>query len=83
MHFYEKKGEKVPPPSASESIALKDGEFVSFVRCDTITYQRMNNTRAVKKTLSVPEWLNDMAEKAGINFSQVLQEALREKLGVA
>ncbi len=83
LYDYEKKGEKVPPPSASESIALKDGEFVSFVRCDTITYQRMNNTRAVKKTLSVPEWLNDMAEKAGINFSQVLQEALREKLGVA
>ena len=42
----------------------------------------MNNNKAVKKTLSIPEWLNEKAVEANINFSQVLQEALKEKLGV-
>ena len=37
--------------------------------------------RAVKKTLTIPQWLNDEAEAAGLNFSQTLQYALKEKLG--
>ena len=45
-------------------------------------YRRRHCSRAVKKTLSIPEWLNDVAIKQNINFSQVLQEALMEKVGV-
>ena len=39
--------------------------------------------RPVKKTLSIPGWLNDAAESADINFSGVLQDALKEKLHLA
>ena len=38
------------------------------------------NSRAVKKTLSIPEWLNEAAIAMDINFSQVLQEALLAKI---
>ena len=49
---------------------------------DMAAYRRKHCSRAVKKTLSIPEWLNEAAVKAGINFSQVLQEALIEKMNL-
>ena len=45
-------------------------------------YYRKHSSKAVKKTLSIPEWLNIEAEKKNINFSQVLQEALKVKLDI-
>ena len=42
-----------------------------------------SDNKAVKKTLTIPNWLNVKAEKAGVNFSQVLQEALKQKLEIA
>ncbi len=56
--------------------------FVNLIDIDTTEYRRINDSRAVKKTLTIPSWLNARAEKAGINFSQVLQDALRSHLGV-
>ena len=64
------------------NIAKKENEFVSLIMCDTVEYQRMHNKRAVKKTLTIPEWLNEAASVASLNFSQVLQEALLKKLNL-
>jgi len=47
-----------------------------------LAYKRRTNSHAVKKTLSIPEWLNILAESEGINFSQVLQESLKKELGI-
>ncbi len=52
-----------------------------FVDIDTEEYKRKLDNRSVKKNCTLPAWLNDKAEAAGINFSRVLQEALIEKLG--
>lgn len=71
-----------PSPLATVQSQLEQGEFVSLVACDTITYRRLHDNRAVKKTLSIPSWLNDMAERAGINFSGTLQEALKQQLHI-
>ena len=57
-------------------------EFVNYVCADTDEYRRKHDARAVKKTLSIPSWLNAQAEQAGINFSQVLQEGLKQRLDV-
>ena len=59
-----------------------ENEFVSLVSCDTIAYRKFFDNKAVKKTLSIPSWLNDMAERADINFSGTLQEALKAKLNI-
>lgn len=48
--------------------------------CDTMEYRKMHNNKAVKKTLTIPEWLNGAATEQEINFSQVLQEALLIKI---
>lgn len=78
---YEKSGKAIPSPSAYSDIKVSENEFVNYIACDTIEYQRRNNNKAVKKTLSIPEWLNVAAQANDINFSQVLQDALKEKLG--
>jgi predicted RNase H-like HicB family nuclease len=75
-------GEALPPPSAHTDIKLEANDFISFIQLDMDVYTRRFSTKAVKKTLSIPQWLNNAAEEKNINFSQVLQEALKEKLGL-
>lgn len=65
-------------PSDISSIHTSDG-FTSLVSCDINPYK---DTKAVKKTLTIPSWLNDRATSMGINFSQVLQEALLSKVQI-
>lgn len=81
LYGYEKEGRVIPIPSERTQIKVKGKEFVNYIACDTLAYRKMYNNRSVKKTLSIPEWLNEAANKAGINFSQVLQEALIKKIG--
>ncbi len=80
LYDYEREGRKIPEPSKPENIELENGEFVNFIACDTMEYRKRHNNRAVKKTLTIPEWLNEAAASKGLNFSQVLQEALMEKI---
>lgn len=79
---YEKTRKTIPVPSEYEALKTGVNEFVNYVSCDTLEYQRRNNNKAVKKTLSIPEWLNELAMAKGINFSQVLQDALKAQLNL-
>ncbi|MCD8147532.1 MAG: type II toxin-antitoxin system HicB family antitoxin [Clostridiales bacterium] len=82
LYWMEKDGETIPAPSGVNDVQHESGEFVSLVGCDTDWYRRFYDSKAVKKTLTIPSWLNDLAESNGINFSGVLQEALKEKLNI-
>ena len=66
----------IASPSDISAIHADDG-FSSLVSCDINQYR---DTKAVKKTLTIPAWLNDRAISMGLNFSQVLQEALLSKI---
>lgn len=55
-------------------------EIVLLIEFDSIMFAKKYKNKAIKKTLTIPEWLNEEAVKANINFSQVLQEALIMKL---
>ena len=76
----EERKEEVNSPSELKDIPCSENEIVTLIYCDTLEYQKMYNKAAVKKTLSIPGWLNYAAEKAGVNFSQVLQDALKMTL---
>lgn len=78
---YEDEGKPVPTPSKIEDV--KTTGIVSLVRADTDEWRKLVDNKAVKKTLSIPGWLNRKAERAAINFSQTLQDALCQKLGVS
>jgi len=69
------QGETLPIPSDFDAL---DGDKVMLIVADVENIK--SQTRFVKKTLSIPHWLNVAAEKEHINFSGVLQEALKERL---
>ena len=74
--------ENLPFPAASDPTAItpEPDSFLLVIEFDMLAYKKRTNSRAVKKTLSIPEWLNEAAMAKGINFSQVLQEALLTKV---
>ena len=78
----ENERQPIPAPSDPASISLSDGEFTALIGVDTLAYRQATDNRAVKKTLSIPNWLNVLAERESVNFSQTLQEALKKQLGV-
>ena len=75
------EGESIPSPSSISSINAEDG-ILMIINFDMMEYLKKHNSKAVKKTLSIPEWLNEEALRLGLNFSQVLQEALMQKIGI-
>lgn len=70
-------GEKLPKPSNIKNLKTSSNIFTSFIEVDV---DLTKNTKSVKKTLTIPVWLNKKALEKSINFSQVLQEALIEKI---
>lgn len=71
----------IPAPSAPPEV--QSPEFVNLVMADTTAWRKKYDSKAVKKTLSIPNWLNTKAEEAGVNFSQILQDALKERLHIS
>lgn len=80
LYGYETDSRTIPAPSAPASLPISGNEFVNYIACDTMEYRKMYSNKAIKKTLTIPEWLNESASAMGLNFSQVLQEALLQKI---
>lgn len=93
VYTAQKSGEPLPEASdmsqellqstCAEMEADPKNAFINLIAVDVEAYARQHFQKSVKKTLSIPQWMNDAAEKQGINFSKVLQEALTEKLAHA
>ena len=81
LYGYETDTKEIPIPSPLSAFETSNGSFVNYVTCDTMVYRKLHNNRSVKKTLTIPEWLNEEATALGINFSHVLQSALMELTG--
>lgn len=80
LYGYETKKENIPEPSDIKSFELNQNQIVSLITADTIEYRKLYDNKAVNKTVTLPAWLNTLAEDAGINFSGALQVALKEQL---
>lgn len=77
-----KNNESLPVASTPVDYLIEDGDFSCLIEFDLMHYRKSHNQWAVKKTLSIPEWLNEAAIAQNINFSQILQEALIQKLNL-
>lgn len=75
-------GKVIPSASTATDIKHSNGEIVSLVDVDFAEYRRKNDLRTVKKNCTIPSWLNFEAEKAGVNFSAILQNALKNELHI-
>ncbi len=92
LYDCKKDGEPIPEPSEIDSLSINEqlkefyedspipDYFVNIVSVDVASYAKEHFEKSVKKTLSIPAWLNKAALERGINFSQVLQEALLSKI---
>ena len=82
LHLFgmEQDGEPIPAPTPIQQLSPEDGAVVSMVEVFMPAIRERMNTRVVKKTLTIPAWLNALALENGVNFSQVLQEALKARL---
>jgi hypothetical protein len=78
----EQDNRNIPASSHQRDIGVGRDEFTSVIAVDTETYRRFYENKSVKKTLTIPMWLNERAERANINFSRILQEALKSHLHI-
>lgn len=70
---------RLPTPSRVQDLGETEQGFVTLISCDIDQYR---DSKAVKKTLTIPAWLNDLAMERNFNFSQILQEALLSRLQI-
>jgi len=84
VHLYgmEHDGEEIPKPCDIKAIELKQNQVVVLIEAWMSLVRDEMENRSVNKNLTIPKWLNDMAEEKKVNFSHVLQIALKEFLGV-
>jgi len=82
LYDLEQDSKPIPKASKPQDIKTTGNQFTSVIAVDTDTYRRFYENKSVKKTLTIPMWLNERAEQANVNFSGVLQSALKEILQV-
>ncbi len=88
LYSARKDGQTLPPPSDMNDIDIDseydgyDSAFINIVAVDVDEYAKKHFERSVKKTLTIPAWLNELAIEKNVNFSQVLQNALKSELHV-
>lgn len=78
----ERQGEPIPEPSDPLTVAHERTQMIVPVRADMASYRAKNSMKSVNKMVTLPEWLENAGKEAGINFSQLMQNALMERLGI-
>lgn len=73
---------ELPVPTAPERIECDHSSFPALISVDTLKYREETDSRAVRQNVSMPAWLCAMAKRAGLNYSAVLQSALKRELHI-
>ena len=84
LHLFgmEEDNETIPAPTDIKDIKLEDNQSIVLIEVYMPIIREAINNQSVKKTLTIPRWLNNLDEKNNINFSQLLQSALKDILNV-
>jgi predicted RNase H-like HicB family nuclease len=77
------EGKPLPPATDYREVKADADGFVNLMRLDIDTYAKKYSKKPVNKNCTIPTWLNTLAESKGVNFSQTLQEGLKQRLGLA
>lgn len=76
----QKDNKPLPKVSDLSNVEVPDGSIATLVDIDIEKYRKKLDNISIRKNCTIPNWLNEKAEKAGVNFSQVLREALESLL---
>lgn len=82
LNGLEEDGEEIPAPTPLSEIKTKENERAVLIDVYMPSVRMANENRAVNRTVTLPAYLNAAALERNINFSQVLQEALKTKLNL-
>ena len=83
LYELEKQGKPIPVSSNIKSIATSDEDFATLVACDTQFYKNYFEGKSVKINATIPLWLKEAGEKRNVNFSQILQNGVKEYLNLS
>ncbi len=72
--------DEIVSPTSQRDMDIPSNASVTILQIDTISYRAAIDTRAVRKNVSLPAWMENLADKRGLNCSQILQDALMTKL---
>ena len=79
----EDEGNDIPAATPQCNLDIPDNAICSIIRIDTFAYRAATDTKAVRKNVSLPAWMAALAEKRGVNCSQVLQDGLMQILNTS
>ncbi|MCL1807679.1 MAG: type II toxin-antitoxin system HicB family antitoxin [Oscillospiraceae bacterium] len=82
LYMLEQDKKPIPKPTDVFNVQHDQGEFVTLVDAPLDEYRRRVGSKAVRRTISIPEWLDELAVQSDVSLSQVTQEALRKRLSV-
>lgn len=84
LHLYgmERDGDVIPEPNTIKNIKIEDKQIIVMIQTYMPVVRNEQESRSVKKTLTIPRWLNDIAESNNVNFSLILQQGLKEYLNI-
>lgn len=84
LHLYgmEQDGDPIPAPTPVDQLTPEDGAVVVMVEVFMPAFRDRMNNRSVNRTVTLPAWLNAAALERNINFSQVLQDAIKAQIGL-
>ena len=85
LHLWsmERDGDAIPTPTPIDRLQVGVNEVAVLIRANMKLARVQLNSKPERKTVTIPRWLNDLAVESGINFSQLMQSALKEALGVS
>ena len=78
----EEKNMPIPDPSSIDKIEVPANATLALFKADTLEYRKLHDTKSVRKNVTIPSWLNTLAVSKNINFSNLLQNALMNELGI-
>ena len=79
----EDEGNDIPTATPQHELNIPEKTICSIIRIDTFAYRAATDTKAVRKNVSLPAWMATLAEKRGVNCSQVLQDGLMQLLNAS
>lgn len=78
----EEEKEVIPPPSSPEQVSVPQGATLAMIKADTLAYRKLHDTKTIRRSITIPSWLDTLARERNINFSQLMQNAIRRECGI-
>jgi len=84
LHLWgmERDGDEIPAPSNAKNIELEEGEVIAVIDVYMPSIRLAQENKSVNRTVTLPAWLDARAKECGVNFSQLLQEAIKKEISI-